>query len=80
MNCPMCGCPVKVGGEGTSHYYIPVSSHYYIPVSSPEVERLVEAAKTMVIDVQGYDAWQRPCYALDQLRAALAPFEEASHE
>jgi hypothetical protein len=22
----MCGCPVKVGGAGTTHYYVPIQS------------------------------------------------------
>jgi hypothetical protein len=30
------------------------------------------ALKLLVTDVQDYEAWQRPCYALDVARAALA--------
>ena len=25
-NCPMCGSPVKVGGKGMTHYFIPTST------------------------------------------------------
>lgn len=25
-HCPTCGCPVRIGGKGTTHYYVPISS------------------------------------------------------
>ena len=31
-----------------------------------------EAAQTLLLDVQDYPAWNRPCWAVDQLREALA--------
>jgi len=37
-----------------------------------ENERLRIALALLVEDVQGYEAWQRPCYALDTARAALS--------
>ena len=40
-----------------------------------EVERLRKALKLLVLDVQDYEAWQRPCYALDVARAALGEGE-----
>ena len=42
-----------------------------------ENRRLREALKGLVDDVEDYEAWQRPCYALDKAREAL---KEASHE
>ena len=32
---------------------------------------LVAALKLLVADVEQYEAWQRPCYALDVARATL---------
>lgn len=42
-----------------------------------ENKRLREALKGLVDDVEDYEAWQRPCYALDKAREAL---KEASHD
>ena len=33
---------------------------------------LYEALELLVADVADYEAWQRPCHALDKARAALA--------
>jgi hypothetical protein len=35
-------------------------------------EELVTAAERLLRDVQEYEAWQRPCYAVTELTAALA--------
>lgn len=35
-------------------------------------DELLAALRLLVADVQDYEAWQRPCYALDSARAALA--------
>jgi len=40
-----------------------------------ENARLREALKLLVVDVADYEAWQRPCYALEQAKAALVPHE-----
>jgi hypothetical protein len=45
--CPTCGGYVKVGGERTTHYYIPV-----LP---PAVDRLVEAAGK--VDKEAAQTW-----------------------
>ena len=37
---------------------------------------LVAALALLINDVQDYEAWQRPCFALDQARAALAKAKE----
>lgn len=37
-----------------------------------ENARLREALESLVRDVADYEAWQRPCLALDRARAALA--------
>jgi len=34
-------------------------------------DRLRDALKLLVADVADYEAWERPCYALDQAKAAL---------
>ena len=36
------------------------------------IKELVEALRLLITDVQDYEPWQRPCYALDAARAALA--------
>lgn len=37
-----------------------------------ENERLREALERLVNDCEGYPAYERPCYAVDMARAALA--------
>ncbi len=34
--------------------------------------KLVEALNSLVVNVQDYEAWQRPCLALDQAKKILA--------
>lgn len=36
-----------------------------------EVERLRGALRRLLLDVQDYPAWQRPCAAVDEARATL---------
>lgn len=38
---------------------------------------LLAALKLLVADVADYEAWQRPCHALDVARAAIAKAEAA---
>lgn len=40
-----------------------------------ERDELAAALKTLLIDVQDYPAWKRPCYAVDVARAALAKLD-----
>ncbi len=72
MKCPTCGGPVKVEGGTTK---------YYRPVLSPEVERLVKAAKIQRKDLDRFGAvtlrHERALVkAVVAVEAALAPFEE----
>ena len=39
------------------------------------VDDLAGALALLVSDVQDYEPWQRPCYALDKARAVLARLE-----
>ena len=55
----------------------------YDPAHADEIVRavnshdaLVEALELLVADVAGYEAWERPCHALDVARAALAAARE----
>jgi hypothetical protein len=38
--------------------------------------KVAEALKLLVEDVQGYSAWERPCYALDKAKEALTRWRE----
>jgi hypothetical protein len=81
--CPVCGGPVRVGGNGTTMYYI--------PVLSPEVKRLVEAVRaaceewwsiTHQLVVRGSEPELVPAnydLFISDLQAALEPFEEDRH-
>ncbi len=61
----------------------------FVPDHVAEIERLtavrahhdalVMAAETLLLDVQDYEAWQRPCLAVDNIRAALAKVKEPSN-
>lgn len=39
-------------------------------------EKLREGLETLVVNVQSYDSWARPCYALDKAKEALAEADE----
>lgn len=41
-------------------------------------ERLSDALRLLVNDVQDYESWQRPCHALDVARRALGITTEAA--
>lgn len=43
-----------------------------VPTTSSVNDRILAALKMLVADVQDYPAWERPCYALDVAKAALA--------
>lgn len=42
------------------------------------VETLSNALRLLVADVEQYEAWQRPCYALEVARAALRDIPTAA--
>lgn len=42
-------------------------------------DKLLAALKLLTSDVQDYDAWQRPCYAVDVAKEAIAKIE-GKHE
>jgi len=45
-----------------------------------KLEKTRMALDTLMRDVQDYEAWQRPCYALDKARAVLSEIDgEGSH-
>ena len=50
----------EIGVQGRAH-----------GLAEAENDRLRDALKLLVIDVAYYEAWQRPCYALDKAKAAL---------
>jgi len=71
INCPTCGCPVKVGGKGTTKYYVPTRSE--------AADALLSAAKKAK-ESQGWDGnnpdddrW-RNLYS--ELRKAISAYEE----
>ncbi len=71
LTCPTCGCPVKIGGEGTTHYYVPI-----IP-DEAKLTRLVDAArKYRAITRDGKGLIQPLLDSADELDKALADFEE----
>jgi septal ring factor EnvC (AmiA/AmiB activator) len=43
-----------------------------LQASERALERVREALKLLLADVQDYEPWQRPCHAVDVARAALA--------
>lgn len=44
--------------------------------SSPAAEQMAKALECLVTDVADYPAWQRPCAALDNARAALSAWRQ----
>lgn len=46
---------------------------------SADRAELVEALRLLVDDVAAYEAWQRPCMALDNARTLLARVGEANN-
>jgi hypothetical protein len=42
-HCPTCGCPVRIGGKGTTKYYVPIQSE--------AADKLLSAAKDMMRDI-----------------------------
>lgn len=63
--------PIPWPIDGHEHAYIAE-----IINALPALIAAVEALELLLQDVRDYEAWQRPCHAVDVARAALAPFEE----
>ena len=42
--CPTCGCPVRIGGEGVTKYYVPILKE--------KADKLCEAAKAIENDCE----------------------------
>lgn len=58
--------------NATNHQkFIAVCNPANVSALIAECERLKGALQLLVTDVQEYEAWQRPCHALDVARAAL---------
>jgi hypothetical protein len=67
-HCPTCGCPIKVGGKGTTKYYVPARTE--------AAERLVGAAKLILTAI----TFSEQQAALGLLESALDAVEAEKEE
>lgn len=72
------GHPPNDGWIGSVHWRNRAANAEFIVRAANCHDDLVTALKILVQDVLQYEAWQRPCYALDIAVAALAKAEGRS--
>ena len=53
-----------------------MSAYLDKPALSEREAGLLWAARLLLRDVQDYDAWQRPCFAVDCLNEALRAYKD----
>ena len=75
IHCPTCGCPVKVGGKGTTRYYVPIRSE--------AADALLAAAKTTCLHFKRMSLYPEINFMGDDeheawrlLRTAISAYEE----
>lgn len=65
-HCPTCGCPVRIGGKGTTHYYVPIRNE--------AADVLCGTAKEVAnTKSNGVTKWLEN---MDALRKAISAYEE----
>ena len=73
------GLPEAQSGERKSYEELLRDKDFIWQVNiklKAERDELAAALKTLLIDVQDYPAWERPCHAVNVARAALAKLED----
>lgn len=76
-HCPTCGCPVRIGGKGTTHYYVPISSKAADALLSA-AKNYEYAVETRLVNESGRQAIDRRKHFASVLRKAVAKYEESS--
>jgi hypothetical protein len=65
-NCPTCGSAVKVGGDGETHYYIPITAPREVVADPEGVGALEHAVLVMLNELHAnVPADQRPVGMMD---------------
>jgi hypothetical protein len=70
--CPTCGCPVRIGGEGTG----PGSTHYYVPILPDEVKALVKASKRLTT-IMSPNTYTKCAFSVIPIDCAYADTDKA---
>lgn len=79
-HCPRCKQASGVGWSTMLRRVLsttPIQPRYRLCAAAPE---MLEALQMLAADVKQYEAWQRPCFALDKALAAIAKAEGRHHD